>query len=130
VRVAVGAWTLTAWDLFLDPQMVAEGHWVWAHPTPALPGVPGVPLTNYAGWLLVATVLTAALDRALPDGPGTAGPAAPALLLGWTWIGSAVGNLAFFGRPAVAGYGAVALGVTVLPYLLSLRTRPRHGSTA
>ena len=40
-----------AWDVFLDPQMVADGHWPWADPTPSLPGVHGVPLTNYAGWL-------------------------------------------------------------------------------
>ena len=25
----VGAWALAAWDLFLDPQMVAAGHWRW-----------------------------------------------------------------------------------------------------
>jgi uncharacterized membrane protein len=120
--VALGAATLTGWDLFLDPQMVADGRWTWAHPAPGVPGVPTVPLTNYAGWLLVATVLMAALDRALPpDGDGLPGAeVAPALLLGWTWIGSTVGNLAFFDRPAVACYGAVAMGVTVLPYLTLL----------
>ena len=30
----IGAWTITAWDLFLDPQMVGEGHWAFADPTP------------------------------------------------------------------------------------------------
>ena len=29
-RVVVGAAALTAWDLFLDPQMVGEGYWTWA----------------------------------------------------------------------------------------------------
>ena len=29
-RVVVGAVALTAWDLFLDPQMVGEGYWRWA----------------------------------------------------------------------------------------------------
>ena len=46
----VGGLGLTAWDVFLDPQMVGDGHWTWADPTPALPGVDGIPLTNYAGW--------------------------------------------------------------------------------
>ena len=42
-RVAVGAWGLAAWDVFLDPQMVAAGHWRWLDPSPQLPGVPAVP---------------------------------------------------------------------------------------
>ena len=49
-RVAVAAAALASWDLFLDPQMVDAGHWRWSDPSPALPGVPTVPLTNYAGW--------------------------------------------------------------------------------
>jgi putative membrane protein len=44
----------------------------------------------------------------------------PAALLAWTWLGSTLANLAFFGRPALAGYGCLALGVTVAPYLLLL----------
>ena len=42
---------LAAWDLFLDPQMVAEGYWPGWIRRPALPGVPGVPVGNYLGWL-------------------------------------------------------------------------------
>jgi uncharacterized membrane protein len=116
-----GGLALAAWDLYLDPQMVAAGHWVWAHPEPALPGVPGVPLTNYAGWVLVAVLMIAALDRALPrDGENHVVPAA---VLTWTWLGSAVGNLVFFDRPWVAVYGAVAMGAFVLPYLNGMRRR-------
>lgn len=114
-----GGLALAAWDLYLDPQMVTAGHWVWAHPTPALPGVPGVPLTNYAGWVLVAVVLIAALDRALPRHGEN--PAVPAAVLAWTWLGSAVGNLVFFDRPWVALYGVVAMGVFVGPYLNGMR---------
>jgi putative membrane protein len=128
-----GGLALAAWDLFLDPQMVAQGHWAWAHPAPALPGVPGVPLTNYAGWLLVAVVMIAVLDRALPgraEGPAanrpglpssSIGEMVPATVLAWTWLGSAVGNLVFFDRPWVALYGGLAMGLTVAPYL---RSRP------
>ena len=121
--VVLGALTLAAWDLYLDPQMVADGHWTWLHPAPALPGVPGVPLTNYAGWAVAALVITGALDRTVPrPAPGTATrPGAPALLLGWTWLGSALGAAAFFHRPAVAAYGLPAMGATVLPYLLAVR---------
>lgn len=114
----LGGITLAAWDLFLDPQMVATGFWTWHHPEPGLPGVPGVPLTNLAGWLLVATLLTAALDRLLPATPlAPADHIVPGALLAWTWLGSTLANLAFFDRPALAGYGFAALGATVGPYL-------------
>ncbi|MAT05464.1 MAG: hypothetical protein CL424_10530 [Acidimicrobiaceae bacterium] len=58
-RVGLGAVALTAWDLFLDPQMTAEGHWRW----PAGGRYRGVPLHNYAGWLVVAAAVMTALER-------------------------------------------------------------------
>ena len=36
-RSARSGWP--AWDVFLDPQMVGDGRWRWADPTPSLPGV-------------------------------------------------------------------------------------------
>ena len=44
----VAAVALAAWDLFLDPQMVDEGHWTWVRTAPRLPGIDGIPLTNFA----------------------------------------------------------------------------------
>jgi len=119
----IGGTALASWDLFLDPQMVTAGHWSFDHPTPALPGVPGIPVTNFAGWLLVAVAMVAVLDAALPgtDGLDRRALAVPGALLAWTWLGSALANLAFFGRPAVAAWGFVAMGLTVGPFLFSLR---------
>ena len=117
--MTTGGLTLAAWDLFLDPQMVAAGHWTWAHPSPALPGVPGVPLTNYAGWVLVAVLLMAALNRLFPR--RRAAEDVPAAMLAWTWAGSTLGNAVFFGRPLVALWGGTLMGLLVLPYLLSWR---------
>jgi putative membrane protein len=125
----LGGGTLAAWDLFLDPRMVDVGHWTWRFPHPALPGVPGVPLTNYAGWLLVAVLIVAALDarlsRQLGSRPDAAAEAVPAALLGWTWLSSALASLVFYGRPAAAGYGFVAMGLLVLPYLAMLTRAAR-----
>jgi putative membrane protein len=91
--------------------------------------VPGVPLTNAAGWLLVGVLMTAVLDRVLPAAPrrvpAPAAEALPAALLGWTWLGSVVANVAFFGRPWVALYGGLALGVLVVPYLRALTLAAR-----
>ncbi|HEX7746932.1 MAG TPA: carotenoid biosynthesis protein, partial [Micromonosporaceae bacterium] len=68
-RIALAGVGLAAWDVFLDPQMVAAGYWTWADPMPALPGVPEVPVGNYLGWLLVALAMMALLSS-------LAGPAA------------------------------------------------------
>jgi len=115
-----GGLTLAAWDLFLDPQMVAAGHWTWAYPAPALPGIPGIPITNFAGWVAVAIVMVGALHLALNDQP-RASETVPAALLAWTWIGSTVGNAVFFDRPGVALWGGLAMGVFTAPYLRSMR---------
>ncbi len=45
----------TAWDLFLDPQMVAWGAWVW----PDGGGYFDIPWHNFAGWIAGALLLTA-----------------------------------------------------------------------
>ena len=115
----LGGLTLAAWDLYLDPQMVAAGHWAWTHPSPSLPGAPDVPLTNTAGWLLVGTLLTALLEVLLPPAPAAA-EILPAALLAWTWLGSLLANVAFFGRPQVGLLGGVAMALVVVPYLRRL----------
>jgi putative membrane protein len=119
----VGGLGMVAWDVFLDPQMVGDGHWTWADPTPALPGVEGIPLTNYAGWALVGTSMMLLLTALLPR--DTADESVPAVLLTWTWVGYVVGNVFWFGTASVALVGGVALGLLVLPYLWSLwQSRP------
>jgi putative membrane protein len=119
----VGGLGMVAWDVFLDPQMVGDGHWTWADPTPALPGVEGIPLTNYLGWALVGTTMMLALALLLPR--DHADESVPAVLLTWTWVGYVLGNLFWFGTASVALVGGVALGLLVLPYLWSLwQSRP------
>jgi uncharacterized membrane protein len=124
----LGGTMLTSWDLYLDPQMVAAGHWLWEHPSPALPGVPGIPLTNYAGWFVVAVAMVAALDRAVPARTASGDEMVPVVLLTWTWLGSAASNVMFFGRPAVAAYGMVVMGLTMVPYLWLVRDDVRRAA--
>lgn len=50
----ISALAMTAWDLFLDPQMVSWGFWVWDNPV----GYFGIPWINYFGWVLTAFVVT------------------------------------------------------------------------
>jgi uncharacterized membrane protein len=53
VTVMLAAIAITGWDVFLDPQMVAEDYWRWANPS----GFRGIPLSNYVGWLIVSSVI-------------------------------------------------------------------------
>lgn len=43
---AAGGLAMTAWDLVMDPMMVAGGHWVWEVDGPYF----GIPLQNFLGW--------------------------------------------------------------------------------
>ncbi len=126
----VGACALTAWDVFLDPQMVDAGHWVWQDPTPALPGVAGIPLTNFAGWLLVSLVVVALLDRVVPRPapglPAAAPDAVPLTIYLWTYVSSVLAHAVFFGRPPVALVGAVLMGLAAWPLAVALVRGPRR----
>ncbi len=67
---------LTAWDVSMDPAMVASVHWLWH--LPPLEGMPlwkniligghfyGMPLTNWLGWLLTGIVVARVMLSIVP----------------------------------------------------------------
>lgn len=114
----VGGWALASWDLFLDPQMVAAGHWRWTDVTVSLPGSPEIPVSNYLGWVLVGVVMVGLLQL-LPR--RAADDRVPAALFLWTYASSVLAFAVFFGRPVVALVGGVGMGAVAIPYALSLR---------
>ncbi len=114
----VGGVALASWDLFLDPQMVAAGHWRFTDVVADLPGAPGIPVSNYLGWLLVAVLMVGLLQLL---GRHDADDRVPATLFLWTYASSVLANAVFFGRPAVALVGGIGMGVVAVPYALSLR---------
>jgi uncharacterized membrane protein len=116
LRVGVAGLGLAAWDLFLDPQMVAEGHWHWDDPGATLPGVPGIPLTNYLGWLMVALVLATALTAV----PGTGDDRVMYALYLWTYGSSVLAHAVFLGMPASAAWGALGMGLVAVPLAVTL----------
>ena len=101
-RVALGATAMTAWDLMLDPQMVEAGYWVWEVDGPWR----GIPLSNYAGWMVSSAVVMVVLERLLPG----AGGSRPLLAL-YTWWGAseALAFLVFLGDPVVGLVGGAAM---------------------
>lgn len=117
LRVGAAAIALAGWDVFLDPQMVDAGHWHWTDPTPHLPGIDRIPLSNFGGWLLVATAMSAVLVAAAPrSDPDRDRPLV--VLWVWVWLSSALAALAFFGHPAVAGWSLLAMGLVGVPLLV------------
>lgn len=119
----LGAYALTAWDVFLDPQMVDQGNWVWRYPTPSLPGVADIPLTNFAGWLLVSFLIVGMLDLLIrrddPYATGSSGmDAVPITAYLWTYFSSVMAHAVFFGRPSVALTGGLLMGVIAIPLLV------------
>jgi uncharacterized membrane protein len=118
----IGGWLLAAWDLFLDPQMVGEKYWTWARSGWTLPGIPGIPMQNFLGWLLAAIVLMAILER-LPR--KTVSDAVPNVLLIWVYASNVVANAVFFHRPGVALWGGICMGIVVVPWLWRMWSQPQ-----
>ncbi|MEV6695482.1 carotenoid biosynthesis protein [Micromonospora sp. NPDC051196] len=128
-RIGLATLGLATWDLFLDPQMVAEGHWVWRDATPALPGLAGIPVSNYLGWLLFAVLVMAALrPLAGPAVTGTDVRDHPmyALYL-WTYASSVLAHAVFLDLPASALWGGAGMAVIAVPLAVTLLRDRRIG---
>lgn len=121
VRIPLTAAGTVGWDLFLDPQMVADGQWTWCSPHPGLPGTGEIPYTNYLGWFAVATVMAVLLEVLGRRYTATTGAiAVPVAVFVWTWLGSALAHAVFLGLPASAAYGLLGLGLLGIPLAASV----------
>lgn len=115
----VGGFLFASWDLFLDPQMVGEGYWVWERLGWTLPGIDNIPAQNFAGWLGTAVVLMLLLN-ALPSSVRNRDERVPTVMLTWVYLSNVLSSAVFFGRPAVAAWGALCMGVVIVPWWLAL----------
>lgn len=114
LAAAVGAVIMTAWDLAMDPMMVAGGHWVWDQPGAYF----GIPLHNYWGWWLTSFItffLFLSITRIKPE------PSAPTdsynFLAIWSYAITGLGSLLAdfeFSLPGPALVGIFAM----LPWVL------------
>jgi uncharacterized membrane protein len=114
-RIALGSAAMTAWDLFLDPQMVGEGYWKWARR-----GVyRGIPLSNFVGWFLTGLGIMALFEVVLPPVDDrvearTAERKGDARLVGqygYMAVMQTLGFARYFRDPLVATVG----GISMLP---------------
>jgi putative membrane protein len=106
----LSAMCLTAWDLFLDPQMVGWNFWQWQEPS----GYFGIPFSNYLGWLLVSFVISWLLyPRQLPLFPLI-------IVYAAVWFLQSIGLAVFWGQPGPALFGSIGMGIFLA---LALRSR-------
>ena len=102
--VAVSAAAFTAWDFFLDPQMVHWGYWVWHEPG----GYFGIPWVNFSGWFLASALITWLVrPKPLPQGPLIA-------IYTITWLLQSVGQALFWNMPGPALVGFFTMGFFVV----------------
>jgi len=108
-RVVLMAAAITAWDAFLDPQMVGEGYWTWAKASPAYRGIP---LVNYLGWFATACVTSLITLRML--GAPREVRALSRGVYATLAVLSTVGFIFFFDDLVVALVGGLAMGLGVV----------------
>jgi len=101
--IGLSALGFTAWDLFMDPQMVSWGFWTWTHPG-GWGGYYGIPWTNFLGWVLVSAIITAlARPRQLPVSPLLA-------IYAITWILETLGQFLLWNLPGPGLAGFLCMG--------------------
>lgn len=118
-RLVVGAAALTAWDVFLDPQMVTEGYWAWQRAG----RYRGIPVTNFVGWFATGLVVMAVLEEMLP--PETEPDPVLVGTYGAMAAMESVGFAGFFRDRVVALAGTLAMGPVAV--LASRRRRWADG---
>ena len=135
----VAAFVLTAWDVSMDPAMVATTHWLWHLPPAAGASAVqriflsdlfyGMPLTNWLGWLLTGCVVARVMLEIVPPSrwAGRVSPTRlPLVLYG---VNGVFPILICAGRGL---WGAVILGTAAMavPLLLAQRGRQVAGAPA
>ena len=115
-RVALGSVAMTAWDLFLDPQMVGEGYWAWVKRG----AYRGIPLSNFVGWFLTGLGIMAIFEKFLRSDVTTLGPqrhrqhdSRPDVRLvgqyGYMSVMQTLGFARYFRDPVVAAVGGLGM---------------------
>ncbi len=106
----------TAWDLFLDPQMVAWGMWVWQDSERKRgrrrSGYFGIPWSNYVGWAGVSALITWAWSVLMPQ--ETMPREALTFIYALTWGMETFAQLVFWHLPGPALSGALGMGICLL----------------
>ena len=107
----VAAAALTAWDLLLDPQMVTWNLWQWDQPGLYF----GIPLLNFFGWFLTASLITWVVRTGLRPAPAFNKTSQQQLLSIYTltWFLEAFGLILFWDIAGPGLVGGLVMGFFV-----------------
>jgi len=120
-QALIAAMVMTAWDTVMDPGMAAAGNWVWEHGGSYL----GVPLQNYAGWLLTTFIVYLGAGLFWPRGA----PEVTRLFAALPIVVYAFYGVSYMMPRRIAALQVVALFAMGLPGLLALiRVSMTNGS--
>jgi putative membrane protein len=126
LRIVYAAAAMTAWDLSLDPRMVADGAWIWPNGGFYF----GIPLSNFVGWFVTAAAIFLVWSRLTPS--TAANNDMPLAIYVTAWLGESGANVMFWSGPVVGVVVFVAMGAFAVPALLrrSQTSRTAAGSAA
>ncbi|MDX2078666.1 MAG: carotenoid biosynthesis protein [bacterium] len=118
VYIIISAFAMTAWDLFLDPQMVMWKFWEW-HEYGAYFGIP---IVNYIGWLLTAGIITAVIRPyrwEMPRYPLW-------VVYAVVWFLQSIGLAVFWSMAGPAFFGCISMGAFLMWSWRGLRGHHEH----
>lgn len=125
---------LTAWDVSMDPAMVASRHWLWY--LPPLEGMPlwkniligghfyGMPLSNWLGWLLTGIIVARVMLMIVPPTRWASDVSPSNFPLVLYGVNAALPLGICFGRGLWGAFvlGAIAMAI---PLVLAVRKGPQ-----
>ncbi len=123
LKTLMAAWALTSWDLLADPLLVNVGQWRWLSSGAYF----GIPVQNYLGWLLTASVVFA----------GWGWPAMRADGDVWPWLAYAgiavlyvvlTWQAGLHGAALAGGLATGAVALWSLPHFWPFQVGPYHPS--
>ncbi len=134
----VGGLVLTAWDVSMDPAMVASVHWLWH--LPPIAGMPlwqniligghfyGMPLTNWLGWLLTGIIVARVMLSIVPPSTWAKKVSPSNFPLGLYAVNAVLPLGICLGRGLWGAFvlGAIAMAI---PLGLAIRKRPQSASS-
>ena len=114
-----GGGVITAYALFFDQLLTANGYKSWKFSSAHIPFQTHIPLDNVVGWIFVGVITFGLANLILPKERRkiSASTTSVDVFLTWTLVYNFIANLFFFGKQGTALIGGIFFGGFLLFYL-------------